>query len=257
MVIRSLVLFVTTVFACLGETPLEHYTHRVEQILRAVLRWECLWIDWPEGFHAPPNGSASLAIAAAHDAVSYCSHELGVCTRYKLLPHRNWFSVESHECCDGRSDMDSLRAFLGVAAPISGREPPQLIPGVREGASSLAPGPVFWTATLKLGTRDSITKEYKKMRPEQLAGLEDWLRAGPSSDSVKLATIPCFASADPSVYIYVKRPSGEPYVLNVYWDREREEWILAFVYEGPQFRDRIAEFHRVVQSVACSAVSFQ
>ena len=243
-----------------------------EQTLAAVLRWEILWNDSPKGFRVPADGTITLAIYAVPDSVSYCSHQAGVCVKYRADGYRNWQESASSKCDDTRSDEDALLTFLaredsqkvvgswqsqlilgqglsGIPRPESGAgvaEPPARSVGLR------------WTAKISLGSRAEIVRRYRQMHPAEIEGLKKWIGASdPQNTGVKSIAIACFAPTDPMVYYYIDRPAKGPVFMAVFWDRDRESWTVAASLEQSQGPEKLEEMHRIVQSVACSTITFQ
>jgi hypothetical protein len=223
-----------------------------------VLRWEILWNDPPDGFRNPDPKSAVFALHATADSLSYCSHDIRVCARYRVLPNRNWMREKSTTCQDERSDVEALVAFLGKSEAKTGRldHSPRTVGGPGGLTGSPTPGEILWTTTLNLGSRAEIVSQYKRMHPNQIHDLEHWLRGSMTrSGGIKQAVIGCFSPSDPLIYVYVERLLKGPYALAIFWDREREQWVIGYVFEGPQHRGTIEDLHRVVESVACSTLN--
>jgi hypothetical protein len=84
----------------------------LEQQLAAVLRWEVLWNNTPTGWTGLTNRPAKLAIQAATNSLSYCSHDLGVCGSYRISSSRNWQRELIGKCEGDQSDLDVLQAFV-------------------------------------------------------------------------------------------------------------------------------------------------
>jgi len=231
-----------------------------EQELTAVLRAEILWNDTPRSFRAPEMGSASIAINALPDAISYCSHDLGTCARYSILGFRNWMRLSSAPCEGRNSDLDALVAFLGKGSikPPGGAARPAVL-GRGGLAGSPAPGSgIIWTTKIALGGRAEILKEYQQMHPADIDGLKSWLRSPATSHSgVRAITIACYSPFDPLVYYYVDRSAGAPVVMAVFWDKDRQEWIVAASFERGQSPEKFDEMRRTIESVPCSTVTFQ
>jgi hypothetical protein len=71
-----------------------------------------------------------------------------------------------------------------------------------------APGSgILWTASIALGSRAEITKQYSHLHPTELHDVERWLRNTILPDAgYKTITIACFAPTDPMIYLYGERP---------------------------------------------------
>jgi hypothetical protein len=242
-----------------------------EKTLAAVLRWEILWNDSPKGFRVPSDGTIKLAIYAAPDSVSYCSHQAGVCVKYRVDGYRNWEESASSKCEDGRSDEATLLEFIGEDSgrPV-GNWQSQLvlgqgltgIPRPEPGDSPMglraAPVGIRWTTRIDLGNRAEIVRQYQQMRPAEIEGLKAWVgTSNPQDAGVKSITIACFAPTDPMVYYYIDRPAKGPVFMAVFWDRDRGAWTVAASLEQSQGPEELEEMHRIVQSVACSTITFQ
>ncbi|MEO8597159.1 MAG: hypothetical protein ABI759_27820 [Candidatus Solibacter sp.] len=231
---------------------------RLEQQLAATMRWEILWNDTPRGFQVPQGGSASLAAVVTSNSLAYCSHELGVCARYRNDPHRNWEREASAKCDGGQTDEDALIAFAGGTVRASAGSQSKVVLGGPGGLKgSPAPGSgIRWTAAVRLGSRDEIVQQYREMKPPEIEAIQKWARAtSPPSAGYKSITIACFAPTDPMVYLYGDRGTKGSIVLAIYWDREREEWVFASSLERSQGTQRFDEMYRTIESVACSTFS--
>lgn len=91
------------------------------------------------------------------------------------------------------------------------------------------------------------------MRPAEIGGLEKWIRAAQDSRAMSI-TIPCFSSADPMVYYSIKGPGTEVQVLGAFWDREREQWVVAGSLDRSQRPDKVEEMRRTIDSIACLTI---
>ena len=232
----------------------------IERTLAAVLQWEVLWNDSPKGFRLPNDGSITLAIQAASDSVSYCSHQAGVCVTYRTGDYRNWEGASSARCDDNRSDQDALLAFIGKepVKPGGGRKTPLVLGRGGFSGSPESGSGITWTTTISLGSREEIVRQYRQMHPQEIEGLQSWIRTATTRDSgVKSITIACFAPSDPMVYYYVDRPAKGSVVMAVFWDRERQAWVVASSLERSQGPQRFDEMHRTIESVACSTLNFE
>lgn len=231
-----------------------------ERTLVAVLQWEILWNDSPKGFRLPNDGSITLAMHAAPGSVSYCSHQAGVCVTYRTSDYRNWEGSSSARCDDNRSDQDALLAFIGKepVTPGGGQKTPLVLGrGGLSGSPESSSG-IIWTTTISLGSREDTVRQYRQMHPQEIEGLQSWIRTATTRDSgVKSITIACFALSDPMVYYYVDRPTKGSVVMAVFWDRERREWVVASSLERSQGPQRLDEMRRIIESVACSTLNFE
>jgi len=235
--------------------------HALEQQLAAVIRWEVLWDDSPAGFH-PNDGKAGFALALSSNSLSYCSHDVGACARYRIDPNRNWGRNASTKCDGGQSDEQALLSFLGFGLPQEklgpgSRPGPTLGPGGLTG--HLTPGsPVFWTAAIGLGSRDEIVQQYRQIHPQAIDGLEEWIRASVTREAgIGSITVACFAPTDPMVYYYVDRPTKGSVEMAVYWNSERQQWAVASSLERSQGPQRFEETHRIIDSVPCATLRFE
>jgi len=233
-----------------------------------VLRWEILWNDSPRGFRAPTEGSLTLAVYSTPDSVSYCSHQAGVCVKYRADGYRNWQESFSSKCDDNGSDEEALTAFIGKDSPepvgnlqprtvlgrgLSGIPAPQPAEGFSVPVTSLR-----WTGEIDLGSRAEIVRAYQQMQPADIEGLKSWLRSPTTPHTgVRGITIACFAPSDPLVYYFIDRSSGAPVIMAVFWDRDRQEWVITASFERNQIPEKFDEMRRTVESVACSTVTFQ
>jgi hypothetical protein len=233
----------------------------LEEQLAGVLRWEILWNDSPKGFQSPSGGSARVALYSTSDSLSYCSHDLGVCARYVINPQRNWEGAASGRCEGSQSDEDALLAFDGVPTrlPPTGTQP-RITPrggGGFDGKLGDKPG-ILWTAAINLGSRGETVRQYSQMHPQEIDGLQKWIQASMTKDAgVKSITVACFAPTDPMVYYYVDRPEKGPILMDVFWNRERQQWVVASSLERPQGAEKLEEMHRIIESIACSKMSFE
>lgn len=231
-----------------------------EQTLAAVLRWEVLWNDSPKGFRLPSDGVLTLAINALPDSVSYCSHQAGVCVTYRVDGYRNWEGTKVGTVQPNGGDIDALLAFLGKEArkPAGRRgEPVVLGQGGFSGSPTAGSG-ITWTAKIALGTRAEIIRDYQQMHPADIESLKSWLRSPATSHSgVRGITIACYSPSDPMVYYLVDRSTGAPVIMAVFWDKDRQEWVVASSFERNQAPEKFDEMRRTIESVPCSTVTFQ
>jgi hypothetical protein len=235
--------------------------HEAEQQLLAVLQWEVLWRDSPEGFRVPENGTARLAMALGSGWVSYCSRDIGVCARYKTDSNRGWERVVGERYAIGASDEAALLSFVSRGSkheisdvvPKSGQT---LGPGGLTG--HLGPeGAPIWTTTLRLGNRAEIIQQYRQIHPQALEGLKNWiLGATPQKAAMKSITIACFAPTDPMVYYYIDRPPREPLIMAVIWDKDRQFWAVASSRSPSQGVSGFREMRETIESVACLSLRF-
>lgn len=231
---------------------------RFDRQLTAVMRWEILWNDSPNGFRVPPDGSASVAVYLASNSLSYCSHDLKVCARYRIEANRNWQRDAASKCEGNQSDEDAVRAFTGdsVQSKRDSQRKPAL-GGIGGLTGSPAPGSgIRWTTTVKLGSRDEIVQQYKQVHPAEIESLTRWIRSSmnPSTGHASI-TMACFAPTDPMVYYYVDRAAKESVVMAAFWDREREEWLVASSLVRSQNPSAFEEMHRTIESVACATIT--
>src|SRR4051812_33743458 len=99
---------------CAGRIYGDTKSAQSERELVAVLEWEMLWGETPGGFQLPLKPSVHLAIYLTSDSISYCSHELHVCVKYRTYAFRNWQEVSSGRCEDNGRDEDSVLVFAGL-----------------------------------------------------------------------------------------------------------------------------------------------
>lgn len=231
--------------------------HRPSRHLRRFFGGEILWNDSLKGFQAPNGGAITLAIYAAPDSVSYCSHKAGVCVRYMVSNYRNWEEADSSPLKDDHSDEDALLSFVG-------KKPRKSTPGHetqpslgRELAGAPAPGGILWMTKITLATRAEIVRRYRQMRSAEMEGLRKMLTTPNPDPGTKSITISCFAPTDPTVHYYVNRSPDAPVIMSVFWDRERQEWAVAGSLERSQGPERFEEVHRIIDSIACSTVRFR
>lgn len=237
-----------------------------EQTLAAVLRWEILWNDSPRGFRAPTEGPLTLAVYSTPDTVSYCSHQAGVCVKYRADGYRNWQESFSSKCDDNGSDEEALTAFISKDSATVGNLQPRTVLG--RGLSGIpAPQPaegfsvpvasVRWTGKISLGSRAEIIRDYQQMDPADIESLKSWLRSPATPHSgVRGMTIACSAPSDPLIYYFIDRSAGAPVIMAVFWDRDRQEWVIAASFERNQIPEKFDEMRRTIESVACSTVTF-
>lgn len=237
--------------------PADASLRRRERELAACLRWEILWNDAPLGFRVPEGGTARLAAYQTGDNFWYCSRDLRVCAQYRLDERQLGQRINSIKCSGEQDDMSSVLKFAG--------QPPNqpLTSGQRVGGLASSSG-ILWTPTLELNTREAMVKQYKQLRPTELEGLRDWLRTSHQNTGYRSITIACFASSDPEVYIYGDRPAERrgPIVFSVFWDKEREEWLEAWILEVAVLRERgqgterFEELKAMIQAIACDTIRF-
>jgi hypothetical protein len=248
-------LSVVPIMSLLGQTanPIDPGLRRRERELAAILRWEILWNDASLGFQVPKDGTAKLAAYLKGNAFWYCSRDLGACTQYRLEAHRGWQRMKSIKHDGDQDDMSSVLRFAG-------EDPLQLLRSDKTDPRSwhLTVG-ILWTPTVELSTRDEIVKQYQQMRPAELKGLRDWLRTSLQDTGYRSITIACFAPSDPTVFIYGDRPAEHrgPLVFQVYWDREREEWVFVGMLEREQGPKKFEELRATVQAIACDTIRFK
>jgi hypothetical protein len=241
---------------------------RFEQQLAAVLRWEILWSDSPAGFQVPRDGSARFALhwtprEFSASSLSYCSRDVGVCARYTVLPQRNWMRDANAKRDSSESDIDAVAAFDGLKirepAARTGSPPTITLGGPGGLTGTLTPNSgIAWTATISLGGREEIVRQYRQMRPPEIEGLKEWIRSPlmPRDAGIKSITIACFAPSDPVVYYSVDGPATKPVIMAVFWDRDLEEWRVATYLDRTQNSAVFERMHRTIESIACSTLSF-
>jgi hypothetical protein len=244
-----------------------------EQTLAAVLRWEILWNDSPRGFRVPNDGVMTLAVYAAPDSVSYCSHQAGVCVKYRVDGYRNWEASLNSKCDDSRSDEATLMEFVGkdsekkpvanwqsqlmLGQGLSGIPRPEQSDDGPSGLRTPSAG-YKWTAKINLGSRAEIVRRYQQLHPAEIEGLKKWISASNLPEAgVRSITIACFAPTDPMVYYYIDRPVKGPVFMAVFWDSDRHAWTVAASLEEPQGTEKLEEMYRIVESIVCSTVTFQ
>ena len=226
---------------------------RRERELAARLRWEVLWNDTPQGFHIPGTGTARLAAYQTGKAFWYCSRDLGVCAQYSLEERHLGDRITSSQYGNEQDERKSVLKFAGqnpkLSFPTEIRTDRLPIPD--------SPG-TLWTPAIEVGNREEIVKQYKQLRPMELKGLREWLRTRLQDAGYKSITIACFAPYDPTVFIYGDRPEDRfgPIVFQVFWDREREEWVEAGILERRQGPKRFEELKTTVQAIACDTIRF-
>jgi hypothetical protein len=241
-------------------------TGRLEHELASVMKWETLWKDSPEGFRTLPNNrSARLALYSNSRTLSYCSHDLAVCVRYRTESVRNWERLASKKCQSDETDQAALMAFVAEESnspPFQASSPNPvrvLGPGGFAGlAGSHAPGSgMLWDSAIALGSRADIAVEYRQTHVPEMAGLLKWLRATMPRAGYTSIRVPCFAPFDPVVYIYGAHPTRGPLVFSIFWDREGESWVEAALLEGSQNVDMIEDLKSIIDSVTCSTLTFK
>jgi hypothetical protein len=232
--------------------------NRFDRQLTSVLRWEILWNDSPNGFHIPRHESAKVAIDLKSNLLSYCSHDLKVCARYRIEPNRNWQRDAVGKCEGKQSDEDAVRTFTGDSVqPKRDSQRKLAIGGIGGLTGSPAVGSgIRWTTTVRLGSRDEIVQQYKRLHPAEIESLTRWIRSSmnPSRGHISI-TIACFAPTDPMVYYYVDRAAKDSVVMGVVWDREREEWVVASSLLRSRNPSAFEEMHRIIESVACDTIT--
>jgi hypothetical protein len=225
----------------------------------AVLKWEILWDGAPVGFVIPSGEQARFSLDSKPGFLSYCSRDVGVCARYRIDPDRNWERDRSAKCDGAQTDEDALLGFIGEisgkpAVSRGHRQKPTVGRGGLTGAPTPASG-ITWATTLSVRSRDEIVRQYKQMRPPDLGGLEDWIRTSGTPDSeTRSIRIACFAPTDPMVYYYVDRSGREPIEMAAYWDKERQEWVVASSLERSQGSQRFEETRRIIDSIPCATI---
>jgi hypothetical protein len=226
-----------------------------EQQLTAVLEWEILWKDSPNGFQIPPKGSARFALHWTSSSLSYCSRDVNVCVRYRIEPHRNWQGTARSKRDGSQSDEDALQAFDGMIVRKPDGKVAIGLPGGVTGSPTPSSG-ILWTTTIHLLRREEIIRKYRQMHPAEIEGLKaQILDPMTHGTAVKSITIACFASSDPMVYYYVDRFVKGSVIMAVFWDSELQKWVVASSLERSQGREKFEEMYRTIESVACSTIS--
>jgi hypothetical protein len=158
------------------------------------------------------------------------------------------------------SDIDALLAFLGkqTRQPLGRLEAPVALgQGGFSGFPAAASG-ITWTTRIALGTRAEIVKEYQQLHPAGIDALKNWIRSSATLKSgVRGITIACFAPSDPMIYYFVDRSAGAPVIMAVFWDKDRQDWVVASSFERSQAPEKFDEMRRRIESVSCSTVAFQ
>jgi len=228
--------------------------HRRERELAARLHWDILWNEAPEGLRVPKTGTARLAAYLTGKAFWYCSHDLGVCAQYRVEDRHLGDRIESIKSLDEQDDRKSVLKFAG-------QNPKLTFPTeIRTGRLPLPDSAgILWTAAIELGTREEIVNQYKQLRPVELKGLLEWARTKHQDSGYRSITIACFAPSDPTVFIYGDRPAERsgPIVFQVFWDREREEWVVAGMLERRQGPETFEKLKATVQAIACGKIRFK
>jgi hypothetical protein len=231
---------------------------KAAQQLSAILEWEILWDESPEGFHRPNGGSAKLAIQLTADSLTYCSHDLGACVAYAILDYRNWLGVRSAKCDDTHSDLDALLAFIGNGPRNrANSQSTGATKGLADGRTMVGLSPtgsgIIWTTTVSLGSRDEIAQRYRRMNPDGIQSLRKWAANG-VAPGIKAITIPCFAPSDPIVYVSFDWQADPPTAIAVFWNKESETWIDAASFVGPENRETIERIRSVIDEIACATI---
>jgi hypothetical protein len=224
---------------------------RRERELAARLRWDILWNEVPPGFRVPKGGAARLTAYQTVDTFWYCSRDLGVCAQYSLEDRRLLHRTSQIKCDGKQDDRSSVLKFAGQNPKLS-------FPSEIRTDKLPHPVGILWTPTIELSTRVETVKKYKQLRPTELEGLRDWLRTRFQDAGYRSITIACFAPSDPTVFIYGDRPA-EPrgaIIFQVFWDREREEWVYAGLLEREHGPERFEELKATIQLIACDTIKF-
>lgn len=252
-------LVVTTFVVVLVCLRAEDLTARYDRELLAVLQWEILWHQLPSGSHVPPSGVTKFAVQITSDNLSYCSHELGVCEKYKIGDYRNWEAVANALCNDKRSDEEVLRAFVGAPSPelaATGASPRfRSKAGGRTGVPVEGSG-ILWNTATNLGSLPDIVQQYKRMHPPELGALQKWLGTTPLGEHVSRIRVPCFATTDPSVFLSVTASDGEREVQTIFWNRVAGRWELATGFDPPADPVVLNQIRRTIDSVTCANIAY-
>ena len=135
---------------------------------------------------------------------------------------------------------------------------PNLSIGGPDGLNALAEPGITWTTRINISRREDIVQQYKQMQPAELDGLKEWIRnAKNSANVVRSITIACFAPSDPMVYYFIDRTDDRPVIMAVYWNKDRQEWIVAASAERLQAPEKFDETHHIIETVACSTIQFR
>lgn len=206
-----------------------------ERELVAVLEWEILWSQTPDGFRMP-TGPVPFAMNSSANSVSYCSHALRACEKYETYGYRPWKEVSRQKCEGKERDEDCLLSFLGAAGIRSKTAPTRLTlgPGGLSGMPQAGSG-IISTGTITLRPQHVVQDAYRSLHPQQLSSLVDWLRATTlTTAGYTSITIACFSPSDPEISLYGERKSNGPILISVFWDREVGQWQVAGFLEGEQ-----------------------
>ena len=255
-------------FVCVGggqTTAADDLTALFERRLADELRWEVLWGEMPDGSRMPIFGKVRIAISVTSDAVYYCSHDLGVCVQYRTRLQRNWSRTYSVRCALGQSDEVALKEFFSklnegggnrVAAGQSDSQ--KFVLGGRSYSGAWIPDSgISWTTWVTLGSQEEIRDFYKKLRPPEVDGLKEWLRATTTSQAgYKSITIPCFQDSNPEIFLYGVRPGKGPIVFGVFWNRSLEKWEDSGYWDGHQNQERVERLRDTIEAIACDTVRF-
>ena len=249
-----LVIFAVTTLSHQTTNTTDASLRQRERELAVRLLWEILWNDAPRGFRVPQTGTARLAAYQTDKAFWYCSRDLGVCAQYGVEGRRLGRRINSVQYGNEQDDRISVLKFAGInPKPPFPAEIRTDRPSIPDFAGAL------WTPAIELGTREEIVKQYKKLRPVELEGLREWLRTGLQVAGYRSITIACFAPSDPTVFIYGDRPAERfgPIVFQVFFDREREEWVEVGILEQSQNPEKFKELKTTVQAIACDTIRFK
>ena len=249
-----LVMFAVTTISYQTTNTTDAGRRQRERELATRFRWEILWNETPQGFRIPKTGTARLAAYQTDKAFWYCSRDLGVCAQYSLEGRGLGRRINSVQYGNEQDDRISMLKFAGI------NPKPSLPAEIRTDKLSLPDSAgALWTPAIELGTREEIVKQYKKLRPVELEGLREWLRTGLQVAGYRSITIACFAPSDPTVFIYGDRPAERfgPIVFQVFFDREREEWVEVGILEQSQSPEKFKELKTTVQAIACDTIRFK
>lgn len=253
-----IVLWVTCCPVLWGQQAPDHRLQQLQSQLAAVLRWEVLWNDAPAGFHVPTNGEATVALRWAPDFVSYCSHDVGVCGRYRLLPNRNWLRDADEPLGPGVDPRSAVLTFDGVKAalPAKGGKPLTLGKDGLSGVPSASFG-VVWTSRIDTLNRAAIVETYRKIHPAKLESLKEWIgKPVNMAEGDRMVTIACFLPSDPVVNYHVAdRVDGEQVILSAFWDNDLEDWVLAGSQDPSQDEQGFNEMKDIINSIACARLA--
>ena len=249
----------TWLFVVLIPVQADDLTNRFDRELSAILRWEILWGQLPNGSLVTPTASTRCVIQLTNDRLSYCSHDLGVCETYRIGEPRNWEAIAGALCKDKLSDEDALRAYVGLTPRglVGSASQPAFGSGRGGFTGTLAEGSgMIWATTLHLGSRPEIIQQYRRIRPPELGPLQKWIRARAAGEHGLRVTVPCFASSDPSVFLSVAMPGRGREIETVFWNRQVGGWESADGFGPPLDPAASNRIRAIIELIPCSTVVF-